>query len=108
MSLGISVDVTLAAAGSADLVMAQVNWKMPRVLGQSFIHVNDVDVIVEHDEDLLAVRPRPSSETAARIGRRIARLIDDGSTLQIGLDAASRRPSRPSPTRTTWGSILNI
>jgi len=90
MSLGISVDVTLAAAQSADLVIAQVNSKMPRVLGQSFIHVNDVDVIVEHEEDLLAVGPRPSSETAARIGQHIARLIDDGSTLQIGLDAASQ------------------
>jgi ribosomal protein S18 acetylase RimI-like enzyme len=60
------------------------------VLGQSFIHVNDVDVIVEHDEDLLSVEPRPSSETATRIGQLIARLIEDGSTLQIGLDAASQ------------------
>jgi acyl-CoA hydrolase/RimJ/RimL family protein N-acetyltransferase len=90
MSLGISVDVTLAAATSADLVIAQVNPKMPRVLGQSFIHVNDVEVIVEHEEDILAVEPRPSSEIAARIGQHIARLIDDGSTLQIGLDAASQ------------------
>ncbi len=90
MSLGISVDVTLAAATSADLVIAQVNPKMPRVLGQSFIHVNDVEVIVEHEEEILAVEPRPSSEIAARIGQHIARLIDDGSTLQIGLDAASQ------------------
>ncbi len=90
MSLGISVDVTLAAASSADLVIAQVNSKMPRVLGQSFIHVNDVAVIVEHEEELLAVGPRPPSEIAARIGQHIARLIDDGSTLQIGLDAASQ------------------
>ena len=90
MSLGISVDVTLAAASSADLVIAQVNPKMPRVLGQSFIHVNDVGVIVEHEEDILAVEPRPPSDIAARIGQHIARLIDDGSTLQIGLDAASQ------------------
>ena len=47
MSLGISVDVTLAAAQSADWVIAQVNTNMPRVLGESFIHVNDVDAIVE-------------------------------------------------------------
>ena len=90
MSLGISVDVTLAAATAADLVIAQVNSKLPRVLGQSFIHVNDVDVIVEHDEEILAVETRPSSDIAARIGQHIARLIDDGSTLQIGLDAASQ------------------
>jgi acyl-CoA hydrolase/RimJ/RimL family protein N-acetyltransferase len=90
MSLGVSVDVTLAAALSADLVIAQVNTRMPRVLGQSFIHVNDVDILVEHDEDLLSVEPQPSSETATRIGQLIARLIEDGSTLQIGLDAASQ------------------
>jgi GNAT superfamily N-acetyltransferase len=62
---------------------------MPRVLGQSFIHVNDVDILVEHDEDLLVIEAQPHSETAARIGQHIARLIEDGSTLQIGLDAAS-------------------
>jgi acyl-CoA hydrolase/RimJ/RimL family protein N-acetyltransferase len=90
MSLGISVDVTLAAAMAADLVIAQVNTQMPRVLGQSFIHVNDVDIVVEHDEELLSVQNRPSSETATRIGQLIARLIEDGSTLQIGLDAASQ------------------
>ncbi len=90
MSLGISVDVTLAAARSADLVIAQVNPQMPRVLGQSFIHVNDVDWIVEHEEPLPTVSPRGSSEAAVRIGRLIARLIEDGSTLQIGLDAASQ------------------
>jgi len=90
MSLGVSVDVTLAAAQSADMVIAQVNPKMPRVMGQSFIHVNEVDVIVEHEEDLIAISARPSSEAATQIGKQIARLIDDGSTLQIGLDAASQ------------------
>jgi RimJ/RimL family protein N-acetyltransferase len=82
--------VTLAAAMAADLVIAQVNTQMPRVLGQSFIHVNDVDIVVEHDEELLSVQSRPSSETATRIGQLIVRLIEDGSTLQIGLDAASQ------------------
>jgi acyl-CoA hydrolase len=45
MSLGISVDITMAAAQCADLVIAQVNTQMPRVLGHSFIHVNDVDFL---------------------------------------------------------------
>jgi acyl-CoA hydrolase/RimJ/RimL family protein N-acetyltransferase len=90
MSLGISVDVTLAAARAADLVIAQVNPQMPRVLGQSFIHVNDVDILVEHEEPLLSVESRPTSETATRIGQLIARLVEDGSTIQIGLDAASQ------------------
>ncbi|MGW8193193.1 MAG: GNAT family N-acetyltransferase [Desulforhopalus sp.] len=91
MSLGISVDVTLAAARSADLVIAQVNPRMPRVMGQGFIHVNDVDLLVECEEELLAVPPSQSfTEAATVIGSHIARLIEDGSTLQIGLDAASQ------------------
>ena len=83
MSLGISVDITMSAAMSADLVIAQVNSSMPRVLGRSFIHVNDVDVIVEHEEELLTVGELPELESANLIGRLIARLIDDGSTIQI-------------------------
>lgn len=83
MSLGVSVDVTLAGALSSDLVIAQVNSNMPRVLGHSFIHVNDVGVIVENDEELLTVGKTPELESANTIGKLIARLIDDGSTLQI-------------------------
>jgi acyl-CoA hydrolase/GNAT superfamily N-acetyltransferase len=91
MSLGISVDVTMAAARSADFVIAQVNPKMPRVMGQSFIHVNDVDLLVEYEEELLAIPPaEASSEAAQQIGNHIAKLIEDGSTLQIGLDAVSQ------------------
>lgn len=91
MSLGISVDVTMAAARSADMVIAQVNPRMPRVMGQSFIHVNDVDLLVEFEEELLSVTPsRVTSEAAISIGKHIANLIDDGSTLQIGLDSASQ------------------
>jgi acyl-CoA hydrolase/GNAT superfamily N-acetyltransferase len=90
MSLGVSVDITLAAAESADLVIAQVNPRMPRVLGRSFIHVNDVDVFVEHDEPLLSVVETPEVEAAKGIARLIAsRLIDDGSTIAIGLGATT-------------------
>ena len=85
MSLGVSVDITLAAALSADLVIAQVNSRMPRVLGHSFIHVNDVDVFVEYDEPLLTIGETPELEAANDIGRLIARLIEDGSTMDIGL-----------------------
>lgn len=90
MSLGVSVDITLAAALSADLVIAQVNSQMPRVLGQSFIHVNDVDLIVEHEEELITAGRIPESESADNIGRLIARLIDDGSTLQFSPGMAPR------------------
>jgi acyl-CoA hydrolase len=90
MSLGISVDVTLAAAQSADLVIAQVNPRMPRTMGQSFIHVNNVHVLVEHEEPILSITPRERSGAAEWIGKHIARFVEDGSTLQIGLDAASQ------------------
>lgn len=85
MSLGVSVDITLSACEAADIVICQVNPNMPRVLGRSFIHVNDVDYIVEHEEDLLTIHPLPELEEANIIARHISRLIDDGSTLQTSL-----------------------
>jgi acyl-CoA hydrolase len=83
MSLGVSVDITLAAALSADLVIAQINPRMPRVLGRSFLHLNDVDFIVPHEEPLLTVQPGPETEAGRTIGRLIAPLVEDGATLQI-------------------------
>ena len=90
MSLGISVDVTLAAAQSADLVIAQVNPMMPRTMGQSFIHVNNVHAIVEYTEPLLSTTMRDQIPITEWIGKHIARFVEDGSTIQIGLDAASK------------------
>jgi GNAT superfamily N-acetyltransferase len=58
---------------------------MPRVLGRSFLHVNEVDVFVEHDEPLLTIGEAPELKAANDIGRLIARLIEDGSTMEIGL-----------------------
>ena len=94
MSMGVSVDVSLSAALAADVVIAQVNERMPRVLGQSFIHVNDVDFIVEENEDLMTIQRSTLSAEAAQLGENIVRLIEDGSTLQIGLDAASQATSQ--------------
>ncbi|MBT7891129.1 MAG: acetyl-CoA hydrolase/transferase family protein, partial [Deltaproteobacteria bacterium] len=85
MSLGVSVDVTMAAALSADLVIAQVNPRMPRILGHSFIHTDDVDVFVEHEEDVLAIENIPEFESALTIGQLVGNLVDDGSTIQMGL-----------------------
>ncbi len=85
MSLGVSVDITLSACESADIVICQVNPNMPRVLGTSFIHVNDVDHIVEHKEALLTIQPLPEHEAANNIAKHISRLIEDGSTIQAGL-----------------------
>ena len=90
MSLGISVDVGLAAADAADIVIAQVNHHMPRVLGHSFIHVNDVDLIVEKDEPLLTIADIPEFESAHKIAKLVANLIEDGSTFQLGLGATPK------------------
>jgi acyl-CoA hydrolase/ribosomal protein S18 acetylase RimI-like enzyme len=85
LSLGISVDVTLAAAQSADRVIAQVNPKMPRIPGHSFIHLNDIDVIVEKEEELLSAYQLPTYESSAELAALTANLIDDRSTIQLGL-----------------------
>jgi len=90
MSLGISVDVTLAAAQSAALVIAQVNSRMPRIPGHSFIHLDDVDLIVEQEEELLSAFNLPVYESAAEIAVTAANLIDDGATLQLGLAELSQ------------------
>jgi GNAT superfamily N-acetyltransferase len=63
---------------------------MPRVLGRSFIHVNDVSVIVEYEEDILTVAEPPELESANEIGRLIAGLVEDGSTIQISPGASTQ------------------
>jgi len=88
MSLGISVDVCLSAVQSANLVIAQVNDNMPRIMGHSFIHVNDVDIIVEKDEPLLTIGQVPEYTFSHTIAKMVAHLIEDGSTLQLGLGAS--------------------
>jgi acyl-CoA hydrolase/ribosomal protein S18 acetylase RimI-like enzyme len=90
MSLGISVDVTLAAAQSAAVVIVQVNSMMPRIPGHSFIHLDDVDVIIEQEEELLSTFNLPVYESASEIAGITANLIDDGATLQLGLAELSQ------------------
>ncbi len=89
MSLGISIDVTASAAAAADIVIAQVNRKMPRVQGRSNIHVNDIDFFVEHDEELREIGQYPEVSTAGTIAKYVSRLVDDGSTMQMSLGATS-------------------
>ncbi len=90
MSLGISVDVTLAAAQSAAVVIAQVNSMMPRIPGHSFIHLDDVAVIVEQEEELLSAFNLPAYESASEIASITANLIEDGATIQLGLAELSQ------------------
>lgn len=84
MSLGVSVDIVKSAVENAKLVIAQVNSNMPRVLGDGFIHVDEVDFIIPHDESLLEYNPSADSEIAQKIGSYVSRLIEDGDTIQVG------------------------
>ncbi len=84
-SLGISVDVTKPAMESALLVIAQVNPQMPRTFGNSFVHVDNIDYLVWHEEPLQEYRPKiGDQDVASRIGYYVSQLVDDGATLQIG------------------------
>ena len=84
-SLGVSVDVVKAAAANAKYVIAQVNARMPRTFGDSFIHVNDIEVLVPYDEELVEVALPEADAVMRRIGQNIARLIEDGSTIECGI-----------------------
>lgn len=84
-SYGVSVDVVKAGAESARIVLAEVNSNMPRTLGDSFIHVRDIDSIVPSEQAILETSHGEPDEIACRIGRHIAGLIEDGSTLQMGI-----------------------
>jgi len=85
MSFGVEVLASKAAAEKAKVVIVQVNDEMPRVLGDSFIHVSRVHKIVEISEDLPELVRKPFSEVERKIGHSIAELIEDNSTLQLGI-----------------------
>ena len=84
-SLGVSVEATLAAIENARTVIAQVNPNMPRTFGDSVIPMARIDYFVEADVPLYAQQMAPISEQEALIGKHVASLIDDESTLQMGI-----------------------
>lgn len=86
-SFGVSSDYTKPAAEAAKLVIAQVNRKMPRVLGDNFIHISNIDYIVEKDEQLIQLAPPKIGEVQKKIGENIASLVKDGDCLQLGIGA---------------------
>ena len=84
-SYGVSVDIVKAAAESARRVIVEVNAHMPRALGDSFIHADQIDCMVASEQPILTTARDAPDEAARRIGRHIAALIEDGSTLQMGI-----------------------
>ena len=86
-SFGVSVDYTKHSTEVAPLVIAQINKHMPRTLGDCFIHVSDIDLIVEHDAPLIELPPPKITDVERAIGENCARIIKDGDCLQLGIGA---------------------
>lgn len=92
-SLGVSVDIVKAAVKSARLVIAQVHSLLPRTQGDSFIHIDEIDFLIEYSEAIREVPPistddlTPCNEIVQRIAANVARLVKDGATLQVGSGA---------------------
>ncbi len=84
-SLGVSVDVTLPAIQKAKLVIAQINPQVPRTHGDGIIHLTEIDAAIQVDESLHIHGMGVISEIEHKIGKHVANLIEDGSTLQLGI-----------------------
>lgn len=87
MSLGVSVDCTLTAAKHGKFVIAQVNPRTPRAMGDSFLHVQDVHAIVEAEHELPELTVEKADPVQLRIAAHVASLIPNGATLQMGIGA---------------------
>lgn len=85
VSLGTSVDYSLMAAKKAKVLIAEVNDRMIKTYGNSFIHISEIDHIIESSYELPTLEPKPITDLERIIGENCAQLIEDGSTLQLGI-----------------------
>ena len=85
VSLGVSVDVVRSAAENASLVIAQVNPRMPRTLGDSFIDIYDIDLLVPEEREIISRESSSPTPETRKIGEHLAALIENGSTLEFGI-----------------------
>lgn len=86
-SYGLSCDYTKSATESAKIVIAQINKFVPRTFGNCFVHIDDIDYIIEEDTPIPEVQPPVVGEIERKIGEFCASLINDGDTLQLGIGA---------------------
>ena len=89
-SLGISVDITKTGAENADLVIAQVNDRMPVTHGDSYFHVKDIDYLVHYTEPLREFESPQVSELKNQIGEYAARLVENESTIEVGIGTIAK------------------
>lgn len=101
-SLGVSVEACKAAVRNAKYVIAQVNKYAPRVFGDAMIHIDDIDFLVNYDKPLFTVNAIITNELEKQIGKYIAGLIEDGSTIQLGIG------SIPDATLTQMLHLKNL
>lgn len=85
LSLGVSVDCTLTACRLARRVIAEVNDRMPRTMGDTFLHVSQVAAMVETSRPLHELKPEPANAVQERVAAHVASLIPDGATIQVGI-----------------------
>jgi len=86
-TLGTSVDAAKAAADAAGLIIAEINDQMPRTHGNTVVPLDRITAFIRTDRPLIEERPEPETAVEARIGEIVAGLIEDGSTLQMGIGA---------------------
>ncbi len=84
-SLGVSVETMRAAVKHAGYVVAQVNPQMPRTMGNSFVHIDDFDAIVEYNEPIIEFQSEQPDAIAEQIGFYVSRLVPNGATIQAGI-----------------------
>ncbi|MCX7698633.1 MAG: 4-hydroxybutyrate CoA-transferase [Candidatus Goldbacteria bacterium] len=84
-SLGVSVDYTKKAVECAKIVIAELNPTMPRTHGDSFVHISQIDFLVEVNRPIHELKSSELTEVEENIGRYVAELIEDGCTLQLGI-----------------------
>lgn len=86
-SLGVDIGPTRGGIAACKVLIAEVNQQMPRTYGDTFIHIDRIDALVETDHPLPEMPPRGGGKVTEKIGRHVAGLIEDGSTLQVGIGA---------------------
>ncbi len=85
VSLGVSVDIVRAGVDTADVILAEVNPRMPRTHGDSFLHVDDIAALIPVEYELPELEAHGTDDVSTEIALHVAKLIPDGSTLQMGI-----------------------
>lgn len=85
--VGVSCDYTVQAMKSAKIVIAECNDHVPRTPGKDYVHISEIDYIVETSHEVMELQPPKISETELQIAKNCAKLVEDGSTLQLGIGA---------------------